>query len=408
MLSKTTVEEIEHYLLSVIEGQKGKRAALLRFVMQLLSFLFAFLVQVRLMLYRHRILRPNTLGCQVISVGNLTVGGTGKTPVVEVFARTLQQRGRKVAILSRGYKSKRRPLRYRLVRWIRKKELPPRVVSDGQRLRLNSSTAGDEPFMLASNLPNVAVVVDKDRVKAGKYAIKRLGCDTLILDDGFQYLKLGHRLDIALVDSTNPFGHGHLLPRGLLREPMRNIKRAGFIFITKCDSGGASELKEQLRKLNPDAEISECRHAAKYLRHVFSDKTYELNKLKGMKIAAVSGIAVPESFENALRKFGAEIVYTRRFSDHHRFSQQEIIDTVNESLENGAEAILTTEKDAVRFPFIERRDIPILYMRVEIEMLSGEDAFLHWIERICFKRGDALRHIATQSFDVASLSEPAD
>ena len=110
---------------------------------------------------------------------------------------------------------------------------------------------------------------------------------------------------------------------------MRNIKRAGFIFITKCAEGGAPELKEQLRRLNPHAEISECRHAAKYLKHVYGNTTYDLDKLKGMKIAAISGIAVPESFENALRAFGAEIVYTRRFTDHHRFTQQEIINTIN-------------------------------------------------------------------------------
>ena len=388
MIDKRKIEELESYLLDVIEGRcSGKRAALLRVILHLLSWIFSVIVQIRLWLYRHRIIRPNTLGCQVISVGNLTVGGTGKTPVVEVFARNLQQQGRKVAILSRGYKSKELPFLQKMAQRITmgKIEVPPRVVSDGKRLLLDSHTAGDEPYMLASNLPEVAVVVDKDRVKAGKYAIKELGCDTLILDDGFQYLKLGHRLDIALVDQTNPFGGGHLLPRGLLREPMRNIKRAGFIFITKCEEGGAPELKEQLRRLNPHAEISECRHAAKYLKHVFSEVTYDLDKLKGMKIAAVSGIAVPESFENALRTFGAEIVYTRRFTDHHRFSQQEIINTINNSIQHGADAILTTEKDAVRFPFVDRLDIPIIFMRVEIEMFTGEEEFLDWISRICFK-----------------------
>ncbi len=388
MATKRKTEQLETYMLSVLDGtKKGKWPAVLRVLLKGLSLLFALIVQVRLWLYHHRIIRASTLGCQVISVGNLTVGGTGKTPVVEVFARNLQQQGRKVAILSRGYKSKELPFLEKMVQRITtgKIDTPPRVVSDGKRLLLDSWTAGDEPYMLASNLPEVAVVVDKDRVKAGKYAIKELGCDTLILDDGFQYLKLGHRLDIALVDRTNPFGGGHLLPRGLLREPMRNIKRAGFIFITKCGETGAPELKEQLRRMNPVAEISECRHAAKFLRDVFGDKTYGLEKLKGLKIAAVSGIAVPESFESALRNFGAEIIYTRRFADHHRFTQQEIINTINWSIKRGAEAILTTEKDAVRFPFVDRRDIPILYMRVEIEMLSGQDEFMDWISRICFK-----------------------
>ncbi|MBN2162501.1 MAG: tetraacyldisaccharide 4'-kinase [Pontiellaceae bacterium] len=388
MAHKRKSEQFETYMLSVLDGSRtGKWPSILRAILTLLSLLFGVIVQLRLQLYRHRILRPSTLGCQVISVGNLTVGGTGKTPVVEVFAKNLQQQGRKVAILSRGYKSKELPFFQKMVQRVTtgKIETPPRVVSDGNRLLLDSWTAGDEPYMLASNLPEVAVVVDKDRVKAGKYAIKELGCDTLILDDGFQYLKLGNRLDIALVDRTNPFGGGHLLPRGLLREPMRNIKRAGFIFITKCNDGGDQELKEQLRRLNPVAEISECRHANKYLKDVFGDRTHDLSYLNGMKIAAVSAIAVPESFEKALEKLGAEIIYTRRFADHHRFSQQEIINTINWSIKRGAEAILTTEKDAVRFPFVDRRDIPIMFLRVEIEMLSGEEEFMDWIARICFK-----------------------
>jgi tetraacyldisaccharide 4'-kinase len=388
MSTKLKIEQLESYLLDVIEGRRtGRKESLLKGLLQSLSWIFTVIVQMRLWLYRHRIIRPSTLGCQVISVGNLTVGGTGKTPVVEVFARSLQQQGRKVAILSRGYKSKELPFLQKMTQRITtgKIETPPRVVSDSKRLLLDSHTAGDEPYMLASNLHDVAVVVDKDRVKAGKYAIRELGCDTLILDDGFQYLKLGHRLDIALVDRTNPFGGGHLLPRGLLREPMRNIRRAGFIFITKCSEEGAPELKDQLRKLNPHAEISECRHTAKYLKDVYGDKTYGLDKLKGMKIAAISGIAVPESFEKALEELGAEIVYTRRFTDHHRFSQQEIINTINWSIKRGAEAIMTTEKDAVRFPFVDRRDVPVLFMRVEIEMLSGEEEFMDWIARICFK-----------------------
>ena len=133
------------------------------------------------------------------------------------------------------------------------------------------------------------------------------------------------------------------------------------------------------------AEISECRHSAKYLKDVYSDKTHDLEKLRGMKIAAISAIAVPETFENALRELGAEVIYTRRFADHHRFTQQEIINTINWSIKRGAEAVLTTEKDAVRFPMVERRDIPVMFLRVEIEMLSGEEEFMDWIARICFK-----------------------
>lgn len=382
-MSDKSNEQLEQRLLKVIsKEERGKGASCLRGLLRALSGIFYLIVQVRLWLRRHRILRARTLGCQVISVGNVTVGGTGKTPIVETFARSLQQKGRKVAILSRGYKSRKTPLWEKI---LKKNERLPRVVSDGEHLLLNSEMAGDEPYMLASNLPEVSVVVDKDRVKAGKYAIRKLGCDTLVLDDGFQYLKLGNRLDIVLVDYTNPFGYGYVLPRGLLREPARNIKRAGFIFITKCPPEGAPELKAKLREMNSHAEISECRHTSKYLQNVYTRENFPLDMLKGRKVSAVSGIAVPEGFENGLRKLGAEIVHCARYADHHRYTQQEIIETINQAGEAGAEMILTTEKDAVRFPRIERCDIPVIYLRVEIEMLSGSEAFNDWIDRICFR-----------------------
>jgi tetraacyldisaccharide 4'-kinase len=376
-------ERLEQKLLKVISKEvRGKRVACLRGFLKSLSGLFGMLVQLRLLLFKHRILRANTLGCQVISVGNVTVGGTGKTPIVETFARSLQQKGRKVAILSRGYKSRKTPLWEKI---LKKEERLPRVVSDGKRLLLNSNLAGDEPYMLASNLPEVVVLVDKDRVKAGKYAIKKFGCDTLVLDDGFQYLKLQNRLDIVLVDYTNPFGYNHVLPRGLLREPMRNLKRAGFIFITKCPPEGAPELKAKLREFNRRAEISECRHSTKYLENLYTRERVDLRFLTGKKVAAVSGIAVPEGFEKGLRGLGAELVHSAQYADHHRYTQQEIIETINRSVEAGAELIITTEKDAVRFPLIDRCDLPVLFLRVEIEMLSGADAFEEWIDRICFK-----------------------
>ncbi|AKJ64455.1 tetraacyldisaccharide 4'-kinase [Kiritimatiella glycovorans] len=380
-------EKLEEYVLGLIEGRiTGRRAAAGRGALRALSWLYGGAVQLRLALYRAGLIRPNDLGCQVISIGNMTVGGTGKTPVVEVFARALEQAGRRVAILSRGYRSVKPPVHDRLAQKLNLREgSPPRVVSDGRRLLLDSAMSGDEPYMLASNLPEVTVLVDKDRVKSGKYAIRRQGCDTLILDDGFQYLSLRHRLDIVLVDARQPFGYERMLPRGLLREPMRNIKRAGFIFITKCGPGGAPELRRKLRELNPHAEISECCHRSKYVQDVFRQERYGLEWLRGRRVAALSAIAVPESFESELSRLGAELVHTGRRADHHRYSQQEVIEFVNRSIAAGAEAILTTEKDAVRMPFLERRDVPILFLRVEIEMLSGDDAFRDWIRRICFE-----------------------
>lgn len=386
-MAQNRLERLENYVLAIIEGRaRGKRAAVVRALLRLLSYVFALIVQTRLWLYRHGIFRHHALGCQVLSVGNLTVGGTGKTPIVEVFARSLQLKGRRVAILSRGYKRVKPPLWERIVARLtfQSKESEPLVVSDGCHLLLDSARSGDEPYMLASNLPDVAVVVDKNRVKAGQHAIRTLGCDTLILDDGFQYQSLKHRLDIVLVDRTNPFGNRCVLPRGILRERVKNIKRAGFIFITKSNGDGAEDLKRQLRELNPHAEISECRHCPRYFQDVYTRERQELDYLQGKDIAAISAIAVPQGFEGELKRLGGNVIHHKRYADHHRYTQQEIIDFINDSIERGAKAILTTEKDAVRFPMIERRDIPIFYLRVEIEMLSGTEAFNDWVTRICF------------------------
>ncbi|MFC1462941.1 tetraacyldisaccharide 4'-kinase [Verrucomicrobiota bacterium] len=386
------LEKVERYLVALIREKIGRRRISapekgLLWTLKQLSRIYWLVVQTRLFLYSKSIFRPHTLGCQVISVGNLTVGGTGKTPVVEVFARELAKEGRKVAILSRGYKKEEPPFLQRAVDKILFRELrrPPRVVSDGNKLLLNSAMSGDEPYMLASNLPDVAVLVDKNRVKSGRYAINRLGCDTLVLDDGFQYLSLRHRVEIVLVDRTSPFGNEEVLPRGLLREPVKNIRRANFIFITKSNGRGTKTLKDRIRKLNPHAEITECRHCARHLRNVYSSEQLPLSFLKGKKIIALSGIAAPRGFERELEARGAKIVQKNRFVDHHRYGQQEIIDIINEAQKLGADAIITTEKDAVRFPRLRRRDIPIYFLRVDIEMLSGAEDFRQCISRICFR-----------------------
>src|SRR6266536_4789686 len=227
-----SLENLEQFAIDVIlERRGGFRAAILRSFLYLLSLIYERLVQVRLFLYRKRILRERALGCLVISIGNLTVGGTGKTPIVEKFARALQAGGRRVAILSRGYKSV--PRKRKLLSRLHGDSDPPRVVSDGQSLLLDSVTAGDEPYMLAHNLKDVIVLVDKDRVKSGRFAIDKWQVDTLLLDDGFKYLHLKHRLDMVLVDRQAPFGNEFLLPRGTLRERLRNLRRASYIFVTK-------------------------------------------------------------------------------------------------------------------------------------------------------------------------------
>jgi tetraacyldisaccharide 4'-kinase len=381
-------EAVETFVLEVIlEERRGRAAAFARVLLFMLSKVFLVGVKLRRFLYDVRLLRDSTLGVQVIAIGNITVGGTGKTPVVEKFARELQNQGRTVAILSRGYRSKPPPLTKRLLDrlLLRSDTTPPRVVSDGKSLLLDSETAGDEPYMLASNLKDVIVLVDKDRVKSGRYAIEKFGCDTLLLDDGFQYWKLaGRRRDIVLIDCQAPFGNEFLLPRGTLREPGSHLSRASTIFITKSD-GQTAKLRARIARHNSSAGLIECVHHPLYLEDVFTGERVELDHLKGRKVAALSGIAQPESFENSLIKLGAELVYSKRFADHHRFTQQEVLNAVNRGKKRQASLIITTQKDAVRFPKIDRRDLPFYFMRVEIKIVTGAKDFNDCVRQICFR-----------------------
>jgi tetraacyldisaccharide 4'-kinase len=381
-------ETLETFVLEVIfEERHDFKAKLTRGFLFGGSKLFAVLVKGRRWLYNVRILRDKTLGVQVIAIGNLTVGGTGKTPVVEKFARELRDAGRNVAILSRGYRSKPKPLHTLLLNKIllREDRTPPRVVSDGKSLLLDSEMAGDEPYMLASNLRDVIVLVDKDRVKSGRYAIEKFGCDTLLLDDGFQYWQLrGRRHDVVLIDRQQPFGNEHLLPRGTLREPPSHLARAQTIFITKSD-GKTAELRRRIAEFNTDAAVIECVHHPLYLEDVFTAERRGIELLRGKKVASLSGIAQPESFEQSLVKLGGELVYSKRFVDHHRFTQQEILNVINRAKKRQADIIVTTQKDAVRFPKIDRRDLPFYFMRVEIQIVSGANDFQDCVRKICFR-----------------------
>ena len=380
----------EQFAIDVIMGRsEGTRAALLGVGLQGLAYVFSGLVQLRLWLYRQRILRDQPLGCLVLVVGNLTVGGTGKTPVVEMFAKALRDRGRKVAILSRGYKSKAPPLWQKWWFWLNHiAEPPPRVVSDGVKVWLDSEVAGDEPYMLARNLPGVAVLVDKNRVKAGAYAIKQFGCDTLILDDGYQYLPLKGRLNLLLIDKTNPFGNGFTLPRGILREPIKHLARASYVLLTKSKGVRDTELEAMIHKFNPGVEIIECAHQPQYLQHIATGERLPLTTLAGRKIGAFSGIAAPEGFEAFLREAGAQLATTRRFVDHHRFTPQDLRDVFAEAQAAGVELMITTEKDAVRINASEKITIPCYYLRLEIDILRGAADFQEAVSKICFSHGE--------------------
>lgn len=390
---KEHLDSFGQFTVDVIYGHReGPWVNVFAAFLKSLSYLFTGIVKLRLWLYQNRVYHNHHLGCMVIVVGNLTVGGTGKTPVVERLARNLQERGRKVAILSRGYKSRKEPFYKKYWRYITHKEAdPPKIVSNGKEVLLDSSMAGDEPYMLAMNLPGVYVLVDKDRVKAGAYAIKHFGVDTIVLDDGFQYFKLKDHLQLLMVDKNNPFGNGNLLPRGILREPISHMKRASYVFITKSDGIPDPDLEATIRIHNPDAEIIECTHRPKFLKQIHGDDKKPLDWLKDKRIAAFSGIAVPESFENFLSELGAEICFRKRFMDHHNFDGDELSDIIEAAENQQLEMIVTTEKDAARIRSRLPSAVPLYYLRVEVEILNGVKDFEEAVSRICFEKRGRMR-----------------
>lgn len=307
--------------------------------------------------------KPEKLPLPVISIGNIVTGGTGKTPAVETAARMVKSMGYRAAILSRGYG--RKPA---------KKTAVPGVVSDGKRILLGVSEGGDEPQLLARNLPDVPVLVGKNRFITGSYAIKNFGVDVIILDDGFQHLQLKRDLDIAVIDSICPFGSGRLLPAGTLREPVNSLGRADILLLTHTDAGrGLENLKKKLRSINSRAPVLESIHSPVYLRNIATGEHEELRFLKGKKVFALSSIANPEYFENMVSSLGASAAESFRFPDHHRYSQAEIKRIKRIAGEKGIESIITTQKDAMRLEGMCDSDIDFLALFVELKITRGKE-----------------------------------
>jgi tetraacyldisaccharide 4'-kinase len=387
MAFRDSLDRFEQFATDVIlERRFGKGAMVLRWFLYGLSWLFRGGVQTRLWLYRQRIRRARQLGVMVVSVGNLTVGGTGKTPVVERLARELTDGGRRVVVLSRGYKNKKLPLLRRLRRKFFGK-FKPRVVHDGTRLLMDSAWAGDEPYMLARSLGNVPVLVHRNRARAGRIAVEDFGADLVILDDGMQYLDVEHRVDICLIDRQAPFGNEFLLPRGTLREPPPNLRRAGYILITKAVPGASGPLIQRIREYNKTADIIECVHKPMYLQNLYDPADrLPLSALEGKYAGVLSGIAQPGSFEATLKSLGAKLEVTSRFADHHRFRDQELLDFIARCARRDLDLIVTTEKDAVRFPVriagIEKPEVPVYYLRVEIEIIAGHENWERLVARL--------------------------
>ncbi|MCX6355756.1 MAG: tetraacyldisaccharide 4'-kinase [Candidatus Aureabacteria bacterium] len=358
------------YWNDLVEGRRrGITACCLLFLLWCLSLLYRLCAAVRSWAYDRHILKSSRLPLPVISVGNIVVGGAGKTPFVEFLASELKNRGTRVAILSRGYKG-------------RNMETPPHLVSDGTRVLLSAGEAGDEPVMLAKKLTGVIVVTDPDRLRAGRQTVQRLGADLFVLDDGFQHRKLARDVDILLLDCCRPFGNGNLLPAGQLRETPRSIRRADIIVFTRCVSPPPQALVAEVRGFNSRAPVFTASIEPSGLTEIRTGVMRDPVFLKGKRIAAFSAIARPDDFGRKLARLEATVVYHRPFPDHHMFTGREIKDVIDAGFSAGAEAIVTTAKDAVRLPEGLSAAVPLFSLEIEMKIVEGADKLVESVLRI--------------------------
>lgn len=352
--------------------------------LRLMSYVYGFGVRTKLALYNIGIFRRVKLDAFVISVGNITVGGTGKTPTAQKIARIMQSKGYRVVILNRGYRAQ----------WT--KDIG--VVSDGTKISMTPNEAGDEAYLMAKTLPGIPVIIGKDRAITGKYAVEHFNAEVIIMDDGYQHWRLARDLDICLVDTLTMFGNGNVLPRGILREPLTNLQRAHLFLFTKTDQSSAMNkqaLREILSKYNPQAPVFESIHKPNNFAeivewHKDSGKQVGLNELHGKKVVAFSAIGNPSSFEQTLCSVGTNLLEAVRYPDHHDYGMSEMQYIDERAEELGAVAIVTTTKDAVKIPteFIySERKIPLYVLNMEIEVADEGNQVEALIAQIMEKEG---------------------
>ncbi len=305
---------------------------------------------------------------KTICVGNITTGGTGKTPAVILLARLLLERlprDEQIVILSRGYKRKR-------------PGTGPLIVSDKEKILVNVESAGDEPYLMAKNLPGVPVLVCADRYASGKIAIEKFNPSILLLDDGFQHCRLFRDLDVVLVDCLNPFGGNKLLPLGFLREPLSAFERAGVVLITNSKFVSEKALEEiisKIRRYNTKVPVIKAFHRPACLEKIGTKEKIEFEQLKGKQIVALSSIGNPASFEKTLEALDLKASETARYGDHHWYSAKDI-DILAEKY--SGKTIITTEKDAVRLEDKisggNRTALPEIYiLKIEMELEDKEE-----------------------------------
>ena len=334
-------------------------------VMLPLNALYRAVTQARLAAYNRGLLPITKLPAPVISVGNLTTGGTGKTPLVEWICRTAARKHIRVCILTRGYGRRNAASRV--------------VVSDGSAILTNAVQAGDEPFLLAQNLKGIAAVIsDPDRITAGKWAVDNLGAELFVLDDGFQHLALARDLNILTIDATNPWGGGKLLPAGRLREPRAGLSRADCVVVTRADQvGELISLEDEIQRHNSSCLVVRSKMTVKSIQRLNFERTEELGSLP-QPTAAFCAVGNPESFFDHLRRLGINPVFTRAFRDHYQYTHSDVDSLIQESRKTGAQSIITTAKDGVKLQQITFK-LPCYLLNIEIS-IEDEDRIVQLVD----------------------------
>ncbi len=356
----SVTERVEAFVLRAARAEAPTAAErVARGVLTLASVLYGGLVRARNAGYNNGLLRSGRLACRVVCVGNLSVGGTGKTPTVLALAAAAAAAGVRVAILLRGYGRRGRGVR---------------VVSDGRHVLLGWREAGDEAVLLAQRLDGVPVVVGEDRVAAGSLIVERFHPQVILLDDGFQHRRLHRDADLVLLDSTDPFGGG-LLPRGRLREPIAELRRADAILLTRADQGDDPEaIRRRLVAVAPGCPVGRAVLRPVCLRGLTEKRDRPPDELQGKRVLAVSGIGNPASFHRTVQEVGAVLVGSLIYSDHHAFTEEDRRRMGDAARRHNADWIVTTDKDAVRLEGRLPEGRPVGALEVALEIVEGAEA----------------------------------
>ncbi|MEW6247810.1 MAG: tetraacyldisaccharide 4'-kinase [Nitrospirota bacterium] len=331
------------------------------FLLQTLALPYGAVSAIRASLYRYGWLPTRKLPCRVISVGNLTVGGTGKTPVVIFLVEWLLAQGQRVGVLSRGYRRRSRSSQV--------------LVSDGRHLLAGPAEAGDEPYLIAKRCPTAIVAVGADRYALGRWVLEQCPIDCFVLDDGFQHLTLHRDVNLLLIDATDAEGLRAVFPAGRLREPLTAAARATALLLTRADEGaGAEEALQRISRAGGPAE-KPIRVSFKpdKLVNVATGKLEEPGRFAGTSAVAFSGIAHPASFHALLERLGLKLAETVVFPDHHAYSRTDLEDLRRRARQSGVEMLITTEKDAGKVAPLLRRDDHCWAVRLRTEIVDGQE-----------------------------------